>query len=262
MKISASITDFPLFSQIETFFKEFKKAGVDGVELVIGVKSRFFIDRMLSFVKEYDLPVTSVHQPPWSGVGLYFDEEFVTFAQRLGTNNIVFHPLTFQSFDGSRMKRYFKRLAQLQQMYGVHIMLENMPNDITYRKLHQFPGNTMSQHIQRLSEVADEYGFLLTYDVSHAEWKAPQKEKIFEDMFSKIGNIHVSSFSSHKHHLPLTMGNLDSEGFIKYLIEKKYKGLLTFEVYYPKLRMMINKYNFSAIADSVTKFRKITDKLS
>ena len=262
MNISASITDFPVFSHIETFFKEFKNAGLDGVEIVLGAKSRFFKKQILTLVDKYNLPVTSVHQPPWSGVGLYFDKEFGNWAKTIGTTSLVCHPLAFQSFESTAMKKYFQQLATLQEQYNMHILLENMPNDFAYQKLHTDKNNTMTTHLEKIGNIADEYGFLLTYDVSHAEFIDPQKEEIFQKIFPKIGNIHLSSFQNHQHHLPLTMGDLDAAGFLQYLKNKKYKGIITFEVYYPRLRMMINNYDFSAIYNSVKVFRSLTDKFS
>ncbi|HET9946643.1 MAG TPA: sugar phosphate isomerase/epimerase [Patescibacteria group bacterium] len=261
MKIHASITDFPLLSHLEEFFKNFSNAGVEGVEIVLGVKSRWKIQKLKYFSKKYKLPIASLHQPAWSGVGLYFDEEIGEIAQELGVKYMVFHPLAFHSFDSRAMKNYFQRLSKIQEKYGIHVMLENMPNDIAYKKLHQFPQkNTLIPHMEKISEIADEYGLLLTYDVSHAELKKPQNEKIFQDMFSHIGNIHMSSFNKNQHHLPLSMGDLDSKGFLTYLKNKKYNGLLTLEVYYPKLGLVLDRYDFSAIEDSVKIAKEILGK--
>ncbi len=261
-KIHASITDFPVFSTLETFFREFRKADVDGVELVLGAKSRWNGKQVRNLSKEYQLPIGSVHQPAWSGVGLYFDERFVEFALSAGTNKIVCHPLAFHTFESRAMGKYFEKLAKLQEKYGVHVMLENMPNDIAYYKLHQFTKDPMRSHMQKISDIADEYGFLTTYDVSHTEYKKPQDEKVFQDVLPKLGNIHLSSFRQNKHHLPLNMGFLDSEGFLKYLFQKKYKGLVTLEVFYPRIGMMLGKYSFAAVRNSVNVFRKIVGKLS
>jgi sugar phosphate isomerase/epimerase len=262
MKISASITDFPVFSRLETFFREFKNAGVDGVELVLGIKSRFDAKKIQQLVKKYKLPIMSIHQPPWSGIGLYFDDAFAQWARSIGTTKVTCHPLIFQTFDSKAMEKYFLRLSRLQEEYGIHVMLENMPKDLTYSKLYNFPHTTVEQHLERITEVADEYGFLLTYDVSHAEISKPQNVKVFQDMLPKLGNIHMSSFLPKQHHLPLSEGEFDSKGFLEFLHKKKYGGLLTLEVYSPRVIMLTNTYNFGAIADSVNVFRKITDKLS
>lgn len=264
MKISASITDFPLLYHIETFFQQFHKAGVDGVEIVLGIKSRWQLKRIKQLSKRYQLPVTSVHQPPWSGTGLYFDERFVEWAKELGTTSLVFHPLSFTSFSSQAMEKYCKRLAAIQEKYDVTIMFENMPKDFAYKKLYLPPYTTNIQHLEQVNTFADMYGLSLTYDVSHPELVSPQKEPIFQQMFPKIANIHLSSFRPGHHHLPLNLGILDTKGFLQYLKQKKYKGLITLEVYYPHPHIMIlgNTYDFSGVANSVKVFREILGKLS
>lgn len=262
MKVHASITDFPVFSQLETFFKKFKTAGVDGLELVLGVKSRFDFARIAYLSDKYDLPVASIHQPAWSGIGLYFDESFVEFAKKLGTRRIVFHPLAFQSFTSVSGKLYLEKLARLQEKHDVSVMLENMPNDLVYAKLHDGTPEHILHHLETINTIADTYGFLLTYDVSHAELTKPQDEKIFAKLFPKIGNIHASSFIPGKHHLPLGTGMLDTEGFVNFLEKKHYNGLFTLEVYYPKLGLIMNRYDFTAISQSVDVVKKITGKSS
>lgn len=260
MKIHASITDFPVFSQTETFFKKFKEAGVDGLELVLGVKSRFEYARIAYLSQKYDLPIGSMHQPPWSGAGLYFDESFITYAKKLGIRRIVFHPLAFQSFESRQGKAYLERLARLQDKQGITVMLENMPKDFAYKKLHDNTKEHILHHLEKMNEIVDMYGFLLTYDVSHAEIADPASSHIFQTLFPKIGNIHASSFQGHKHHLPFSMGAFRIEDFVQFLLKKKYQGLFTMEIYYPKLSMIMNRYDFSAISKSVIIVREALDR--
>ncbi len=260
MKVHASLTDFPVFSQTETFFRKFKEAGVDGLELVLGAKSRFEYARITYLAEKYDLPIASIHQPPWSGMGLYFDEDFLQVGEKLGVRHIVFHPLAFRSFESRAMREYFERLAHLQEKWGIAIMLENMPKDMAYNKLHDSTPDHMLHHLEKINMIADTYGFLLTYDVSHAEITNPAASVIFQKLFSKIGNIHASSFRHHKHHLPLTMGELETKEFVTFLSKKEYQGLFTLEVYYPKLGLIMNRYDFSVIAESVALVKKTTGK--
>lgn len=262
MKVHASITDFPVFSQLETFFKKFKEVGVDGLELVLGVKSRFEYPRIAYLSEKYNLPIGSMHQPPWSGSGFYFDEAFIHVAQKLGVRHIVFHPLAFRSFESRATRVYFERLARIQERYDVCVMLENMPKDLAYRRLHDNSSEYMLHHLENMNIIADKYGFLLTYDVSHAEIIRPADTKIFQKLFPKIGNIHASSFSKEKHHLPFTMGDFAVKEFITHLEKKKYQGLFTLEVYYPKLSLLTNRYDFTAIQDSVAIIKKILGKSS
>src|SRR5258706_11284872 len=112
LKVSASIIgDFPLLSGHERFFRGFKEAGVDGVEIVSGFKSRLRFRALAAMSKEYDLPITSIHQSAWSGVGVYFDERLFRKFDKLGVSTFVCHPLAFARMDSRRMKRYLERMS-------------------------------------------------------------------------------------------------------------------------------------------------------
>jgi len=261
MKINLSITDFPIFSQQETFFKKFKEVGVDGLELVLGIKTRFEYARISYLSEKYNLPIYSIHQPAWSGVGLYFDESFLKFAKKLGVSHIVFHPLAFCSFESRAMKGYFKKLSSLQEKYNFHVMIENMPKDYAYNKLYdESSKNQIENHLEKIFEIAKNYGFLITYDVCHSEIINPVKSNIFKKLLPNVGNIHLSSFTKNKHHLPLTIGEFDTKDFIPFLIEQKYKGLLTFELYFQKLSLVLKDSEFKAIEDSVKIVRDLMNK--
>ncbi len=260
MKIHASVTDFPLFAQTETFFKQFKEAGVEGLELVVGAKSRFEYARLSYLSEKYDLPIGSLHQPPWSGIGLYFDEDFLQVAKRLGVKNIVFHPLAFRSFESHAMQKYFEKLAFIKDKWDVTILIENMPKDIVYEKLHDNTPAHMQHHLEKMKATADTYGFLLTYDVSHAEFSDPQKLPIFQRLLPSIGVIHVSSFSKDKHHLSLLEGDFHAEPFFSYLVKKKYQGQLVLEINRSLFRRILYRYNFKAVKDSVALIKKTLDK--
>lgn len=76
-RVNISVSDFPLFVPIERHFEKLKEAGVDGVELVPGYKSRSRIGRVKNFAKRQGLSVDSIHQPFWSVTGFRFDERLV-----------------------------------------------------------------------------------------------------------------------------------------------------------------------------------------
>jgi sugar phosphate isomerase/epimerase len=158
------------------------------------------------------------------------------------------------------MKSYFQKLAGLQEKYNILVMLENMPKDRTYSKLHDNSSDYILHHLETINDIVDSYGFLMTYDTSHAELVKPQETEIFEKLFPKIGNIHASSFVKGKHHIALGSGIFDAEGFVKYLKKKKYQGLFTLEVNNPTINLMKNTYDFSAIAQSVLLTKKSADK--
>lgn len=231
--ISTSITDLlPLHTSIETDFKNIKQTGVDGVEIVLGTKTRWKIDEILEYSKKYDLPVTSVHQPMWSGLAVRFDDKgFIEAAKKLGTTMIVFHALPFISLQSSIMRKYFKHLATLQKECDITVMLENGSPRIfnTYVPFY----HSSSYHILDIFSVAEEYDFKMTLDISHEESPNPHEQDWFAKILPKIANIHLSSFDKTREHLPLDKGIFQVKSFLSYLQNNNYKNLLTFEIFYP-----------------------------
>src|SRR5438105_11966286 len=113
-KVSTSVNDSPVLTGLEKTFREIKNAGVDGIELAGGFKTRWRFDRIEKLSKKYSLPITSFHQSMWSGYGVYFDERFFLKTQRFGIRTYVFHPAAFSKIDSKRMHRYLERLSQMQ----------------------------------------------------------------------------------------------------------------------------------------------------
>ncbi|HSW96262.1 MAG TPA: sugar phosphate isomerase/epimerase [Candidatus Saccharimonadales bacterium] len=259
VKISASITDFPLQTSIKEFFKKFKEAGVDSVELVIGAKT-LSVPHMFTLAQKYHLPITSFHQSPWSGLGFFFDEQFILKIKKYGVNTFTFHPLPFLSFDSEKMKKYFNKLSEMQKKYDITICLENMRNEPIYKKLHIAPYETMTKHLEKMYAVATHYDLSLTYDVSHTRFTHPQKHDVFKKMLPKIKNIHLSSFSGDQEHLPLDKGDFDARGFLLYLEKENYEGLITFEINYSLSKRLFTLYDFSEITRSVSVIKSLSDK--
>jgi sugar phosphate isomerase/epimerase len=261
IKISTSIGDFPVFSAIEDSFKAAKEANVDGLELIIGFKSRWHFEKMIQLSKKYDLPITSLHQPYWSGLGIAYDEGFVKLAVRYGIKNIVFHPLCFTSILSRKMTKYFRYLSSLQKKYGITVMLENMPYSESFFSLDHWVLHKDTASLDAVLKVVAEYNFKINYDVSHTELTHPQMNAEFTKIFSRIGNIHLSSFQNGKQHMPLTRGTFDTKGFITYLIKNHYKGLLTFEIFYPK-QFPLYAFDYTEIAKSVALIKTLSYKSS
>lgn len=249
-KIAASITDFPLQTSVETFFKRFKELNIDSIELVIGFKT-LYLSHMHALSKKYDLPITSLHQSYWSGLGFSSDEYFIREAKHYGITTFTFHPLTFLAFEDERMKRYFQQLQKLQKKYDVTICLENMPKEKVYEKLFNPPYADMDAQLKKMYEIAKEYDLALTYDVSHTRFTHPQKHESFKNMFPRIQNIHLSSFHENNEHLPLDTGDFDAASFLTFLNKEKYNGLLTFEINYSLSKRILAPYDFSEIERSV-----------
>lgn len=242
--ISLSITDFsPLFFDLEYLFKRLKATGIDGVEIVIGIKSRWNTKKLRELSEKYELPIISLHQPMWSGGGLWFDEGFFEFAKNLGVKRITCHPLLGLSFHHPRMQRYLAKLSHVQEKYGVDIFLENQPKD-------WLGIETDTSDLEKVLAIVKEYGFKMTLDIDHTKSREPHKEPWFPDILPVLGNIHLSSFRGNQKHLPVYLGELQTEAFINALHEADYQGLLTFELQYPRLTTFFT-FDFEMVRKSV-----------
>lgn len=252
LTISTSVTDFaPLFGNLEYIFKGLAQTGVTGVEVVIGLKSRWSVKKLQKLSEKYSLPITSIHQPIWSGLGIYFDEKFIDIAKELGTKTVIFHPLSGIPITHPRMKNYLQRLSRLQEERGITVCLENLPKRYNIPLIDTvIPPDKSTTDILTLFSIVKQYNLMATLDIDHLRNPEPHKEKWFTENLHLIGNIHLSSFSQNAEHLPLYLGNFKGKEFIRKLRNNNYKGNLTFEVFYPHTINLFS-YNFKAIKQSV-----------
>lgn len=249
-KVNVSIGDFsPLLREPEFLFKGLREAGADGIELCIGVKSRWTPAHYERLSKKYGLPIVSVHQPVWAMTGVFFDEKFLDLAKKLSAGYATCHPLPRLSFNDARMHAYLKRLSAAQSRTGVHIFIENLPRSYRNGPLNFFFPPAADNSILDLYGAATAYGLGITLDTDHLHASEPHKEPWFETIFPGLGNIHLSSFSDTLRHLPLDTGSLKTAGFIRYLKHKKYDGLLTLEVGAKPITAV--GYDFGAVRRSI-----------
>lgn len=251
MKVSVSITDLPLLTTLEHIFAGVKETGADGVEITPGVKSRWHFGKVKKLSDKYELPITAVHQPLWSIGGLWFDEGFLAEAAKIGVKNYVFHPPSRVSFDDGRMIQFLARLSDVQKKYKVSALLENMPWAVRPKLLRKYlPYHADTCEPKKVYEATRKFGLGMTLDTSHLFTPRPHMQKWFSEVFPGIKNIHLSSFTEGKDHLPLDMGNLETSEFIEELERRHYQGLVTLEIFYPK-KISLRNYDFDAIKRSV-----------
>ncbi len=256
LKINSSIYDFsPVLSTFEPLFEGLSHAGFDGVELIMGIKSRWSIDTLKKLSRKYSLPVVTVHQPMWSGVGLWLDEGFFKASKRLEAKGIVIHPkqsILRRSDDDS----YLAQLAKWGRKYELGLFLENMPPAWTSPVLDRlFPFNPYTASLTKLAETCSRHGVKINFDTSHARINKPYEDEEFIKIFPQIGNIHLSSYKSRKDHLSLTQGDFDSKGFVKFLENNNYQGFLDFEIFHPNI-LKIRNYDFNPLKESIDLLRR------
>lgn len=250
MQVSASISDFPVLRNMDYMFKGMKEAGADGVEIIPGLKSRFSFKSLYKLSNKHSLPITSFHQPPWTATEFFFDEEFFKRAVDIGVTKFTFHPLVKHSFSHTAMRLYFEKLSQIQEKYHCTIMFENMSlsNATFVDRLLAYHPDTVD--LKKIAQIASLHHLSLTLDTSHTQSITPWKDSWFNAYYPHIANIHLSSFTAEKDHLPLTMGEFQTVEFIQELKKRNYKGLITLEIFYPKF-LTLNNYDFESIKKSI-----------
>lgn len=256
LQISVSIGDFsPLFRRPDFLFQGLQHTGVDGVELWIGVKSRWSADYYRKLSKQYNLPIISLHQPLWAMTGMYFDEKFFILAKEIGVKHITCHPLPGISLADERMRAYFTRLSAIQTRIGIPILIENLPQAYRNGLLHHFfPPIGDTSDVRQIHKAAREFGLGVTLDTDHVHLEAPHELAWMARLLPQVGNIHLSSFEGGKRHLPPYMGVLQTKEFMQYLYRQKYTGTITLEIGWPK-SISLREYDFSVIAQSVAFLR-------
>ena len=251
MKVSASVTDSPFFIGLDNIFARLKDSGIDGIEITPGVKSRWNFSKLKELSDKFQLPVTSVHQPPWSVAGFWFDEGYIASARKIGVTTFVFHPPAGISFEDKEMMQFLQKLSDLQDKYGINALLENMPwavRPALLRKHLPYPKDTTNP--EKIFKAAGSFNLGMTFDTSHAFIPNPQDQEWFPKIYPGIKNIHLSSFKDKRDHLPLDMGDFNIAGFISDLRKRQYTGLITLEILYPH-KISFKDYDFGALKRSV-----------
>ncbi len=201
------------------------------------------------------MPVLSIHQPLWTGLGIP-DFSFVKFSKKLGVKNIVIHPLPRLNLEHKRMEKYFKKLFNIQKQNNLNILLENLPVKNQAPLIDKFfPGGKDSLNPLKVLETARKYNFKICLDTTHLEDKNLGKKPWLKKVLPFTENIHLSNFTKDKAHLPLHMGDMDYVSFLKTLKNNNYKGLITLEVYYPKM-VALRNYDYKEIKKSVEIIKK------
>lgn len=257
-KLSFSVTDLPLFSSTKDYFQLAKELKVDGVELVLGYKTYFAFDSLKKLVREYKIPILSIHQPIAFFLKNKRDEQPFKIAHYFKAKYVV-HPIYEISLEHEKAKDFFVWLKNMHDKYHIEILIENMPKiwGISFMRRLITPDESHSNFV-KLAKVCNQYGFCFTLDTSHLAKEEPMKTKGYSQIQPYIQNIHLSDFRNGTTHLPLGLGNLELKSFIKGLQKQKYDGLVTIEVFGDvNLDWLGGKHKqFQNISESIQLIRK------
>ncbi len=250
-KLTFSIADIPLGIALEEYFLLANNLQVDGLEVVVGWKTRFQMRKLARLSKRYNVPILSIHQPAWSVAGLFNDAGAFKFAKKFNSV-FVAHPLVNQHINSPKSKAYYKWLASMATKYDLQILIENMTNIYQLMPLLHYVSkkhHDSATDLGNFDTICKKYGFGFTLDISHLMAAEPQKAVGFSELWPLMRNIHLSDFTEKKEHMGLGDGLLNYESFLTFLKEKKYDGLINLELC-PRVLNAREKY-YKDIAKSV-----------
>lgn len=250
-RLTFSVADIPLGIALEEYFLLANNLKVDGLEVVVGWKTRFQLRKLARLSKRYNVPVLSIHQPAWSVAGWWQDEKAFYFAKKFNSVYVA-HPLVNTHINSPKSKAYYKWLVEMQNKYEIEILIENMTNIYQLMPLLHYVSkkhHDSATDVEYFDSICKRYGFGFTLDISHLMEAEPQNADGFSELWPYLKNIHLSDFTEKKEHMGLGDGNLNYESFLAYLKEKKYSGLINLELC-PRILNAREKY-YKDIAKSV-----------
>lgn len=250
-KLTFSVADIPLGIALEEYFLLANNLKVDGLEVVIGWKTRLQMRKLVRLSKRYNVPILSIHQPAWSVAGFFNDAGAFKFAQKFGAV-FVAHPLVNTHINSPKSKAYYKWLSEMGKKHGLEILIENMTNIYQLMPLLHYVSkkhHDSATDLEYFDTICKRYGFGFTLDISHLMASEPQKAEGFTEIFPYLKNIHLSDFTEKKEHMGLGDGLLNYDSFLTYLKGKNYSGLINLELC-PRILNAREKY-YKDIAKSV-----------
>lgn len=232
VQLTFSVADIPLGIALEEYFLLANNLQVDGLEVVVGWKTRFNMRKLARLSKRYNVPILSIHQPAWSIARFWQDEGAFKFARKFNAK-FVAHPVVAQHINSQTSRKYYKWLAEMAKKYEIEILIENMTNIYQLMPLLHYVSRThhsSATELLNFEKLCKKYGFGFTLDIAHLVQTEPQKAPGFKEIEPFLKSVHLSDFTQQKEHLGLGDGVLNYESFLSYLKESKYEGLINLEL--------------------------------
>jgi sugar phosphate isomerase/epimerase len=227
-----------------------KRAGFDGVELVIGpevdLRGAAYVRRLS---QEFQLPVFTVHPPlygyrGWNDINISYApymEKAVALTEAVGARLMVVHPPRAYRYAGGTGEEFVRRVVAARRAVNGHGPLLGLENGA------KFTGRD-SKYILRalpeLREFADKHDFAMTLDTAHLgtfDLDLLDSLRFFD---GRVGNVHLSDLRSvphwllrqprlhsyyRQHQLPGT-GVLPLRELLRDLKQRGFQGPITYEL--------------------------------
>jgi sugar phosphate isomerase/epimerase len=220
---------------IEHVFSTLREAGVDGMELLIPVRTTVEnISEVIELTKKYHFPILTLHQSLNSLASISLDEivRLGEIAKRVGAKAVTLH-------SGALGKKlvstsFIATLHDLEEKYGIRYGIENMPKSpLSLGRLYTYNPNAFS-YIVKKNDLS------VTFDTTHVGQVGGDVLEFYQRNHERIVVIHLSDYQKHflnlklllqnYTHLPLLQGELPINDLLKAIKETKYDQYITMEI--------------------------------
>jgi sugar phosphate isomerase/epimerase len=264
LKVSLSTGSLYIYPLRKTFSLA-KRAGFDGVELVVGPEVEWrgsqYVKRL---TREFDLPVLTVHPPlfaipGWSKSQITIEpylDKLSDLARSVGAPVAVIHMPHAKRIDDRIGSGFLGRLASARASLdgmGPKLALENSP------KFRERDAGYILRSLPDLRGFAEKYDFPMTLDTSHVgTWNVDLIDSIgYFD--GRLANVHFSDLRTvpewvmkrpllhsylRQHQMPGS-GFLPLKEFLRELARRGYPGPITYEL----SPLSLQFWSFHAAAD-------------
>ncbi|MBI4675880.1 MAG: sugar phosphate isomerase/epimerase [Chloroflexi bacterium] len=227
-----------------------KRAGLDGLELVIGpevdLRGPAYIKKL---TQEFQLPVLTVHPPLYGYPGWEtindsyapYMEKAIALTDAVGARLLVVHPPRAYDYAQGRGKEYVEKVVAARKSINGHGPKLGVENGSKFTERdHKY----ILRALPELREFADKHDFAMTLDTSHVgtfELDLLDSLQWFE---GRVANVHLSDLSDvphwirsqprlhsyfRQHQFP-GAGTLPLRELLRELKARGYDGTLTFEL--------------------------------
>lgn len=219
---------------LDSIFPPLKKAGVEGLELVIPTRlSEDNIETIKQISQKYGLKIFSIHQShdTYLDIDLIEIERMCKLAKSFSAPVIVLH------INALRKKlleqTFLTKLKNFQKKYRIAFGIENVSKSPFSFAKEMYKGNEFGRVLKASSLV-------MTFDITHLGQAGEDICEFYNKNKDKIVNIHISDykknylnkklFLTNGTHLALGKGELPILKFLKLLKKENYQGLITMEI--------------------------------
>lgn len=219
---------------LDSIFPPLKKAGVEGLELVIPTHlSEDNIKTIKQISQKYGLKIFSIHQShdTYLAIDSAEIERMCKVAKTFSASVIVLHINALGKKISEQI--FLTKLKNLQKKYDVVFAIENVSKSPFSFAKEVYKGQEFGQAV-KISNLA------ITFDTTHLGQADEDICMFYNKNKNKIVNIHISDYIKNWYnrklyltigtHLALGKGELPILKFLKLLKKENYHGLITMEV--------------------------------